>query len=159
MRYVIVEQQARGTYWHDPSRYLAELPRLAPALPPEARTFATHPEHYDFSAPRCVKDLRPTSLPPTAGAADHFRIHFTWPAGQDHVLTVDYYGVASVQVEADGGGVLDLSDFNTVRLDELLPHKSGCSHELRLTTGSIRIICQDLDAQWALPTSERAQSA
>lgn len=159
MRYVIIEQQAHGTYWHDPDPYLAELPRLAPALPPGARAFATHPEHYDFSALRCVKDLRPTALPPTADAADQFQIHFTWPASQDHVLTVHYYGITSVQVEADGGGVLELSDFNTVRLDELLPHESGCSHELRLTTGSIRILCQDLNAQWALPSSDQAQFA
>uniref|UniRef100_UPI001B338282 hypothetical protein n=1 Tax=Streptomyces sp. GESEQ-35 TaxID=2812657 RepID=UPI001B338282 len=144
MRYVIIERQAQGTYWHDPSPYLAELPRLAPVLPPGARAFATHPEHYDFSAPRCVKDLRPTALPQTAGAPDQFQIHFTWQASQDHVLTVHYHGVTSVQLEADEGGSLELSDFNTVRLDELLPHESGCSHELRLTTGSIRILCQDL---------------
>jgi hypothetical protein len=37
MRYVIIEQQAHGTYWHDPNPYLAELPRLAQALPPGAR--------------------------------------------------------------------------------------------------------------------------
>jgi hypothetical protein len=57
-------------------------------------------------------------------------------------------------VEADGGAVLELSDFNTVRLNELLPHESGCSHELRLTTGSIRILCQDLDARWTLPSCD-----
>jgi hypothetical protein len=57
-------------------------------------------------------------------------------------------------VEADGGAVLELSDFNTVRLNELLPHESGCSHELRLTTGSIRILCQDLDARSTLPSSD-----
>ncbi|MER7812881.1 hypothetical protein [Streptomyces sp900116325] len=152
MEYAIVEQQGQGAYWHDPSPYVARLPELLPALPPGARTFASHPEHYDFSAPHCVKDLKPRSLPPTTDSAGRYEIRFTWPGCRDDVLTIRYSSVRSVEIAGDDGGPIELSDFNTVRLDEVLPHEAGCSHELRLTTSTVRIICGDLTAEWA-PTA------
>ncbi|MGW6981868.1 hypothetical protein ACWGE1_20895 [Streptomyces sp. NPDC054932] len=154
MKYVVVEQQGRGAYWHDPSAYLAKLPELAPALPPGARAFASDPEHYDFSASRCVKDLRPLALPAAGDFQERCEIHFTWSGGQDEVLTIRYSGVGHVEITADDGGAVELSDFNSVRLDEVLPHEAGCTHELRLTTGTVRIVCADLMAEWAPTTSE-----
>ncbi|MER5689569.1 hypothetical protein [Streptomyces sp. NPDC002205] len=148
MKYAVVEEQGQGTYWHDPSPYVAKLPELLPALPPGARAFASHPEHYDFSASRCVKDLRPWALPPIADPPEQYEIRFTWPGCRDDVLTIRYSGVRSVEVADDDGGPIELSDFNTVRLDEVLPHEAGCSHELRLTTGTVRIVCADLTAEW-----------
>ncbi|PWK63195.1 hypothetical protein BCL76_12211 [Streptomyces sp. CG 926] len=153
MKYVVVEQQGRGTYGHNPRAYLAELPELAPALPPGARAFATDPEHYDFSAPRCVKDLRPLALPSADAAPEHCEIRFAWSGGQDEVLAIRYSGVRLIEITADDGGDVELSDYNSVRLDEVLPHEAGCSHELRLTTATVRIVCADLVARWA-PTSE-----
>lgn len=64
------------------------------------------------------------------------------------MLTIRYSGVRSVEVADDDGGPIELSDSNTVRLDEVLPHEAGCSHELRLTTGTVRIVCADLTAEW-----------
>ena len=53
--------------------------------------------------------------------------------------------------EASGalrGPAIELSDFSSVRLDEVLPDEAGCSHELRLTTATVRILCADLRAEW-----------
>ncbi|MCX4962701.1 hypothetical protein [Streptomyces virginiae] len=149
MKFVVVEQQGPGTYWHSPHAYLAALPEIAPALPPGARAFATDPEHYDFSAPRCVKDLRPLALPPADDAPERFEIRFAWSGGQDEVLTIRYSGVGRVEITADDGGDVELSDHNSVRLDEVLPDEAGCSHELRLTSATVRILCADLVAEWA----------
>ncbi|MFG2482899.1 hypothetical protein ACGFSI_09070 [Streptomyces virginiae] len=148
MKYVVVEQQGRGTYWHNPRAYLAALPEVAPALPPGARAFATDPEHYDFSAARCVKDLRPLALPPADAAPERFEIRFAWSGGQEEVLAIRYSGVSGVEITDDDGGDVELSDHNSVRLDEVLPHEAGCSHELRLTSATVRILCADLVAEW-----------
>ncbi|MEU5769085.1 hypothetical protein [Streptomyces asoensis] len=152
MKYAVVEEQGRGTYWHDPRPYVAKLPEILPALPPGARAFASHPEHYDFSARRCVKDLKPQGLPSAADAMDRYELRFTRPGCGDDVLVIRYTGVDSVRITSDDGGAVDLSDYNTVRLDEVLPHGTGCSHELRLTTATVRIECEDLTASWS-PTS------
>ncbi|MEV3910899.1 hypothetical protein [Streptomyces canus] len=149
MKYAVVEQQGQGTYWHDPSPYIAKLSEILPKLPPGARTFASHPEHYDFSAPRCVKDLRPQELPSAADDLGHYELRFAWSGGESDVLTIRYRGVSSVQITSDDGGPVELSDYNSVRLDEVLPHEAGCSHELRLTTGTVRVECADLTASWA----------
>ncbi|MFE0626190.1 hypothetical protein ACFW3D_04390 [Streptomyces sp. NPDC058864] len=64
MDHVVVERQGSGGYRHGPTPYLAVQPELGRSLPPGARAFGRDPEHYDFHAPRCVKDLKPTVLPP-----------------------------------------------------------------------------------------------
>lgn len=51
-------------------------------------------------------------------------------------------------VTTDDGGPFELTDFNSLRLDEILPHEKGCSHELRFTQGTVRIVCTDLEAIW-----------
>ncbi|MGW7466678.1 hypothetical protein ACWGJT_18725 [Streptomyces xantholiticus] len=149
MKYAVVEQQGQGTVWHDPSPYVSKLPELLPALPSGARAFASHPEHYDFSAPRCIKDLRPQALPAAADPLGQYELHFAWSGCEEDALTIRYTGVKSVQITADDGGPIELSDFNSVRLDEVLPDDAGCSHELKLTTATVRIVCADLRAEWA----------
>ncbi|WP_327718061.1 hypothetical protein OG381_23645 [Streptomyces sp. NBC_00490] len=149
MKYAVVEQRGQGTYWHDPSPYVAKLSEILPKLPPGARSFASHPEHYDFSAPRCVKDLRPQELPSAADDLGHYELRFAWSGCESDVLTIRYKGVSSVHITSDDGGPVELSDYNSVRLDEVLPHEAGCSHELRLTTGTVRVECADLTASWA----------
>ncbi|WP_198035152.1 hypothetical protein [Streptacidiphilus rugosus] len=149
MRYVVVEWQDRGTLVHDPSAYLAALPSLQDALPPGARAHACDPQHYDFSAARCVKDLRLTAVPPTDGVPASLTVRFE-PNPWKHAegLTIRYRGVASVRVDTDGGEHFDVADANSLRLDEVLPHQVGCSHELRFVEGTVRILCEDFEACW-----------
>ncbi|MFE7096820.1 hypothetical protein [Streptomyces erythrochromogenes] len=130
-----------------PARYLAVLPSLADELPPEARAFATAPEHYDFHGKRCVKDLEVQDVR-TVGADDQqmeigFR-HNCWKHGED--LVVRYTGVTGF----DAGDVQDdnWADLGTVILDEVLPHRSGCSHEIAFRNGSLTVVCRDLVATW-----------
>lgn len=42
---------------YDYRPYEEHLPEFVDQLPEGARRFATDPDHYDFSAARCVKDL------------------------------------------------------------------------------------------------------
>ncbi|MET9879905.1 hypothetical protein ABZZ36_35635 [Actinacidiphila glaucinigra] len=150
MEHVVVERQDRGVHRHDPNAYLAVLPDLRESLPAGARAFACDPGHYDFQAPRCVKDLKLAALPPALPAASAgFELRLLCCRGeQEHGLTLRYTGVSEVDVTTDDGGPLDLGDVNSLRLDEILPHPAGCTHELRFTTATIRVTCADLVADW-----------
>ncbi|WP_225796343.1 hypothetical protein [Streptomyces aculeolatus] len=149
MRYVVVEQRDRGVFWHDPSAYLAALPHIAEDLPAGARAHASDPGHYDFYAERCVKDLKLTALPPTSPTPSAFDLRLLCCRGEDeHGLTLRYSGVTEASVAADDGGPFELTDFNSLRLDEVLPHEQGCSHELRFTLGTLHIVCADFEAIW-----------
>ncbi|WP_405428409.1 hypothetical protein [Streptomyces erythrochromogenes] len=130
-----------------PARYLEVLPSLADGLPPGARAFATAPEHYDFHGKRCVKDLEVQDVR-TDGVDDQqmeieFR-HSCWKHDED--LVVRYTGVTGF----DAGGVEDddWADLGTVILDEVLPHRNGCSHEIAFWNGSLTVVCSDLVATW-----------
>src|SRR5436853_1784915 len=67
MRYVQIHRGRDGNTL-DPSAYLDVLPELAEQLPTGARAFASDPQHYDFFARRCVKNLTPARL--TLGDTD-----------------------------------------------------------------------------------------
>ncbi|WP_405625588.1 hypothetical protein OG933_04980 [Streptomyces sp. NBC_00016] len=130
-----------------PARYLECLSSLADDLPVGARSFATDPEHYDFSSKRCMKDLEVQYIR-TVGADDQqveiqFR-HNCWKHDED--LVIRYAGVSSF----DAGGVEDndWADLGTVILDEVLPHQNGCSHEIAFWNGSLTVVCRDLVATW-----------
>lgn len=134
-----------------PARYLEHLHALAAdELPAGARSFATAPEHYDFSGKRCVKDLEVRHVR-GAGADDddrrqleiHFR-HNCWKHDED--LVIRYTGVRSF--EATGAGDGDWADLGTVVLDEVLPHPDGCSHEIAFWNGSLTVVSGDLTATW-----------
>jgi hypothetical protein len=142
----------------DPLAYLDRLAELAPRLPPGARAFATDPDHYDFWGERCVKDLEIETL--RFGADDAgptFEIHFRhncWKHEED--LRITYRGLATLSLANDpdrkwGGQV--------VVLDEILPHESGCSHEIACDAGALTIVCGDLEAVWVpagcSPSAER----
>ncbi|MHC0434198.1 hypothetical protein ACX6XY_29120 [Streptomyces sp. O3] len=36
----------------------------------------------------------------------------------------------------------------TVILDEILPHRDGCSHEIACWDGTLTLVCRDLRATW-----------
>ncbi|GGR81754.1 hypothetical protein Snoj_39180 [Streptomyces nojiriensis] len=130
-----------------PARYLERLPSLADDLPVGARGFATAPEHYDFYGKRCVKDLA-VQYVRTVGADDQqleiqFR-HNCWKHDED--LVIRYAGVSGF----DAGGVENdnWAHLGTVILDEVLPHRNGCSHEIAFWSGSLTVVCRDLVATW-----------
>lgn len=133
----------------DPTRYLERLPGLRAGLPPGAWRFAADPGHYDFTGPRCVKDLEVDRLVFAGRDATELEIRFApneWkhPSG----LTIRYEGVTTVVVHSDRITSASPPGLGGVLLDEILPAGPGCSHEIALTNGSIRIECADLAANW-----------
>ncbi|MFC7550540.1 hypothetical protein [Plantactinospora sp. GCM10030261] len=149
MRYVSVERTNTGMAL-DPTAYLRQLPRFAESLPEGARRFATDSSHYDFFGQRCVKDLKPEQL--TSGETGgsrwlelHLR-HNCWKHEED--LTIRYSGVQSLTIEpADQG--MDVAQFHSVMLDEVLPHEHGCQHEIVCLSGTLVVTSQDLAATWS----------
>ncbi|GAA4580314.1 hypothetical protein GCM10023176_59620 [Micromonospora coerulea] len=148
MRYVSVERTRDGITL-DPAKYLRRLPSLADSLPEGARKFATDADHYDFFSQRCVKDLKPARLMSgQTGGSRWLELHLRhncWKHEED--LTVRYSGVQSLTIEPadDGLGVAQLQD---VILDEVLPDKLGCRHEIVCLAGSLTVTSQDLTATW-----------
>ncbi|MER5311528.1 hypothetical protein ABT034_27480 [Streptomyces sp. NPDC002773] len=128
-----------------PSCYLEHLPSISGDLPPGARTFATDTDHYDFRSKRCVKDL---TLRAVRGAGDEemeveFQ-HNCWKHDRD--LVIRYTGVSSFIT--DPADREQDTDLGAVLLDEILPHRDGCSHEIACWDGALTIVCRDLQATW-----------
>jgi hypothetical protein len=141
----------------NPNVYLQKLPSFASGLPAGARQFATDPEHYEFHSKRCVKDLKLDQLrfgDDGTWLEILFR-HNCWKHEDD--LTIRYEKVASVTTD------LALSSppaaQRDVVLDEILPHESGCSHEIACWGGTVRITAQDLTATWAQARCPEKQAA
>ncbi|MGW2558355.1 hypothetical protein ACWCXB_03720 [Streptomyces sp. NPDC001514] len=132
----------------DPRGYLAELPNFADDLPNGARTFALDPDHYDYGSQKCVKDLKLIGVSLAAGGGRDFEIRFG-PNEFKHVsgLVMRYAQVSELSLAVDEAGS-SVDDLGTVLLDEILPVRGGCSHEIALTGGVISISCADLDADW-----------
>ncbi|MFF9144726.1 hypothetical protein ACF1BN_07710 [Streptomyces sp. NPDC014861] len=146
MKYVTLDAQVgelSGVL--DPARYLSRLSSISGDLPPGARAFAMDTDHYDFHSRRCVKDLTLRAVR-GAGGEDmeiEFR-HNCWKHDQD--LLIRYAGVSSFVIDpVDEGRETDLG---TVILDEILPHKDGCSHEIACWEGTLAVVCRDLQATW-----------
>ncbi|MFB7176313.1 hypothetical protein ACFCYI_01205 [Streptomyces sp. NPDC056257] len=130
-----------------PARYLERLPSLADDLPVGARNFATAPEHYDFSGKRCVKDLEVQSVSTVGPDGRQVEIQFRhncWKHDED--LVIRYAGVSGF--DAGGAENDNWADLGTVILDEVLPHRNGCSHEIAFWNGSLTVVCRDLVATW-----------
>ncbi|MBN6058112.1 hypothetical protein JYK22_39690 [Nonomuraea sp. RK-328] len=130
----------------DPRPYLAALPALSAELSEGARSFATDPEHYDFYGRRCVKDLSLTSLAFTHDG-DGQSIEFTfrhncWKHEED--LTIRYRTVAEYEITLPRDGI----GHAIVMLDEVLPHPTGCRHEIGFLSGTMTVIAKDLTAAW-----------
>ncbi|WP_062651590.1 hypothetical protein [Streptomyces maremycinicus] len=148
MKYINLDAQVgnvRGVI--SPARYLERLPSLTDDLPVGARSFATAPEHYDFSSRRCVKDLQVQDIRNVGADGRQVEIQFRhncWKHDEDMVIR--YAGVSSF--DAGSVGENDWAGFGTVILDEVLPHQHGCSHEIAFWNGSLTIVCRDLAATW-----------
>ncbi|MFF1442167.1 hypothetical protein [Streptomyces sp. NPDC058295] len=134
----------------DPARYLSHLPSISGDLPPGARAFANDSDHYDFRSRRCVKDL---TLRAVRGAGDEEMVvefrHNCWKHDRD--LVVRYAGVSGFLVDpADEDR--EETDLGAVILDEILPHRDGCSHEIACWDGTLTLVCRDLQATWTEPS-------
>ncbi|MET9430687.1 MULTISPECIES: hypothetical protein [unclassified Streptomyces] len=133
----------------DPGRYLDQLPSLSDDLPPGARAFATDTDHYDFQSRRCVKDLTLRAVRGAGGEEMEVEFqHNCWKHDRD--LVIRYAGVSSFTIDPadeDRG-----TDLGAVILDEILPHRDGCSHEIACWDGTLTITCRDLQATWTETT-------
>ncbi|TDD48641.1 hypothetical protein [Saccharopolyspora elongata] len=136
----------QGGFWIDPSAYVAELPKLVDGLPKGARAFASDPDHYRFGGPRCIKDLELIGASWAGDGDTRFEVRFgpnEWK--HDTGLVIRYAQVSDLHLAAPGASVDDLGP---VLLDEILPAKHGCSHEIVFIGGTLSISCADLDARW-----------
>ncbi|WP_199510609.1 hypothetical protein [Nucisporomicrobium flavum] len=139
----------------DPQPYLDKLPELEAGLPEGARSFATDVDHYDFASARCVKDLRFAGI--SLGEAGHGRLtaelRFAPNTFKHHAgLVLTYDDVVGLDLDAGpaGGPRIwpDTPRLGDVQLDEVMPHVHGCTHEIKLTGGSILVTAGDLHAEW-----------
>ncbi|MFF4149548.1 hypothetical protein ACFYZU_05015 [Streptomyces sp. NPDC001651] len=146
MRYVDLDAQVGDLSGIlDPARYLRHLLSVSGDLPPGARAFATDPDHYDFHSRRCVKDLSLGAVRGAGGEVMEVEFqHNCWKHDQD--LLIRYAGVSSFVIDSaeEGHGM----DLGTVILDEILPHRDGCSHEFACWGGTLTVVCRDLQATW-----------
>ncbi|MEU5850787.1 hypothetical protein [Saccharopolyspora shandongensis] len=147
MKFVEVEWNPElGGFWLDPSGYVAELPKLVDDLPKGARAFASDPGHYDFGSPRCVKDLELVGASLAGDGDAGFEVRFganEWKHGSG--LVIRYAQVSDLRLAAPGASINDLG---SVLLDEILPAKHGCRHEIVFIGGTLAISCADFDARW-----------
>lgn len=140
MKYVKIEA-IDGGFFLDPYAYIAQLAEISARLPVGAAAFAGDPEHYDFSSPRCVKDLEVGSM--TLTDSDGLSLTMVLEPNQfkhETGLIVEYLNVSSVALEG--------ADLRDLQLDEILPHEDGCSHEISFVGGSLTVVCGDLSARW-----------
>jgi len=147
MKFVKVEWSGEG-YWLDPSAYLAELPKLKEEMPRGAAQYATSDGHYDFSSSRCVKDLWLADMSTVHSDEIDLEIKFDpskWK--HDAGLVIRYTMVRKLDIVV-GEHVSGLTLLGNVLLDEILPVKDGCSHEIALLGGRLYIECADLQATW-----------
>jgi hypothetical protein len=136
---------------YDYRPYEEHLPEFVDELPEGARKFATDPGHYDFSSPRCVKDLLIDRIAYTDDYATvdiEIGLRFDPDPGPKPLpLTIKYHDVRSFSMdvgERQPAGVR----FGDLALDEILPHEHGVSHELAFHAGTITVIAKDLTATW-----------
>jgi hypothetical protein len=130
--------------------YLAVLPELAAQLPPGARAFATDPAHYDFHGRRCVKDLNlgPISQRIGSEAVDVEILLTSSGLKHDEWLVLRYSDVSSLALDVAPPSPEGDARFQSLALDEVLPHPDGCSHEMAFWDSSVRVVCRDLTAEW-----------
>lgn len=130
----------------DPRRYVEVLPEIAPQLPSGARRFATEPGHYEFSSPRCVKDLRLESATYTESGLELEVVFLPNPWKHTEGLRVQYRGVERVELTREPKDVCETRP--RIYLDELLPTESGCTHEVEMNGAFLKVWCADLTATW-----------
>ncbi|OII66642.1 hypothetical protein [Streptomyces sp. CC77] len=150
MRHVRIAPLPDGYGYNlDPQPYRDALPGLLDALPPGARRFAADPGHYDFTGPRCVKDLTlaRSTLTDSEGTLT-LDLAFA-PNEWKHpdALHLRYADVRAFRPDADEPDGL-LPRLGALQLDELLPHRTGVSHELAFVCGTLTVHAADLTAAW-----------
>ncbi|MGW6062803.1 hypothetical protein [Streptomyces sp. NPDC055189] len=158
MKYVQADwdEEAHG-FRVDPRQYLAVLPALRGALPAGAWAYASAPEHYTFSSPRCVKDLELVNitLPVQTTHGTDGSATLTFAPNQwkhDEALRIECTGVTHFAIDYERS--IDWTQTITLLLDEVLPSEAvagGATHELELTDAKITVHCTDLTATWGNP--------
>lgn len=158
MRFVKIGSGSEG--WPanvlDPTAYLDVLPELLPQLPLGARAYVSEPGHYDFASPRCVKDLKIGSIVLREAGNAQISVEVEFEANEfkhDAFLLIQYVDVIrwNVAIDSLGEGVRiwpESRRLGDVQLDEVLPAPDGCSHEVRMTGGTMLVTCRDLHAEW-----------
>jgi len=134
--------------------YLSKLPGLVPALPPGAGEFAADKDHYDFSSSRCIKDLKISGINVTDDltAIEMSLRHNCWKHDED--LVICYQDVRELTIEFTYNDATPwtmlgkVGRLGEVRLDEILPHEYGCSHEIACWPGTLKVVARDLTATW-----------
>ncbi|GAA4023207.1 hypothetical protein GCM10022247_54400 [Allokutzneria multivorans] len=131
--------------------YEEHLPEFVDHLPEGARLFAIDPDHYDFSAARCVKDLiidRINYADDSETVDVEICFRFEPRSGPyPPALVIQYTDVRSLAIdvgERQPAGVR----LGALALDEILPHEHGVSHELAFHAGTVLVIAKDLRATW-----------
>lgn len=146
MQLIDIQKHGHG-FSLDPTRYLDWLEQFGDQLPLGAAALATDPGHFAFGD-RCLKSLvlYSMSLDPRDDGAQAQLAFRAFAGPSEPVLVIRYVGVTefSVRLDPESQGNLE------VLLDEILPAESGCTHEIRLTIGSVLISCNDLDAEWCV---------
>lgn len=145
MRYVIAEPSVDGGFWVDPRPYLDWLERHAEELPPGARAFAVHPEHYDFSHEWCPRGvtLARMSTRETDGVTSATVVlagYLDSPAE----FVMRYHDVSGLAVTRNADG-----SRRDLLVDEVIPHEGGVSHELVFADRTITVVAKDLSAGWS----------
>lgn len=144
MRYATVESSDGGTMT-DIRPYLEWLGQHADELPPGARAFALHPEHYDFSHQWCPRSASfdRMSTRHTDDGVEVTLVLAAW-GGAPPEFVVRYRDVSHVGLDGDQGD----GRRSNLMADELLPHADGVSHELEFTNRTITVVARDLTAGW-----------
>jgi hypothetical protein len=155
VRVISVAEPSPGNFL-DPDLYLRKLPELQEQLPAGARAFAADPDHYDFASVRCVKDLKLEHLLIRESGNAKLGVELALapnPFKHSTGLVIRYEGVVNLAVDVhpipEGRRIWPESrSLGDLQLDEVLPHESGCTHELKMTGGTVVVVCQDLRAEW-----------
>ncbi|MEY9860045.1 hypothetical protein ABH935_005681 [Catenulispora sp. GAS73] len=155
MKYVSIEDGVLSA-----QAYLAALPQLAEELPPGARAFATDPAHYDFYSRRCVKDLAlgPITHEIEFEAVDVQIILKSSGLKHDEWLVLRYADVSNLALDVAPPSTEYGARFESLALDEIVPHPYGCAHEIAFWDSSVRVVCRDLTAEWVAPEKLTGQS-
>ena len=148
MKYVDVQwsgDEYQGGHAFDAMDYLAALPALLEQLPAGARGFVSDPDHFDFYAVRCVKDLQ---LQRMEHKGTELELYFSGnPWKHDEDLSLQYRGVTLVDYDHSvTRGVYERRP--SVLLDEILPTDGGFSHEFALGSGDLTVVACDMRHLW-----------
>ena len=131
--------------------YLTHLNEIKHKLPPEARAYATHPAHYDFSSELCVHDYYVGSINILNTPQDEILELEIKLCSMTHELILLYREVYKYRLRLDNFNGSFVMHGSQVIIDEVLPSEIegvGVTHEIALHYGSVEIECRDFSASW-----------